>query len=578
MSDLKYTDATPDSDEREAVDYLVSDPPVRRESERWVISGLGRTRDTRHLLLPGLHQLQNVKGWISPGGLNYLAETLQIPAAEAYGVASFYDLFQLEEPEDGPLHHVCVDPVCANRGSGSYIEELRSEGHRVHESPCLGQCERPPASFVQMTGAENQDLTSTTNVDPQFFSGATSRLLRRFRTNTPTRLESYKEQGGYEALKSAIELGGTRVIEMLLDSGLTGRGGAAFPTGVKWQSVANHQSAPKYVVANADESEPGTFKDRMILENDPFALIEAMTIAGISTGCEKGWIYIRGEYTTAADRLARAIAQAYSAQLLGEAIAGSSASFDLEIRQGAGAYICGEETSLFNSIEGFRGEPRSKPPYPTDIGLFGQPTIVNNPETFLNVLEILNYGVDHYRSAGTPDSPGTKLFCLSGDIARPGLYEADFGITLRELLSNAGGVDGVLQTVLLGGAAGCFVSPEQLDVPLTFEDTKSHDLTLGSGAVMVFSTEVSVRDVLSRLAQFFRDESCGQCVPCRIGTVRQHEVLLQIGEGKADVENVALLEDIATVMTDASICGLGQTAASAVRSALTLGLLDESRP
>ena len=577
MSDLKYTNSAPDSHERDAIDALVTDPPVRHEAERWVVSGLNRTHDSRHLLLPGLHVLQNVKGWISPGGLNYLAETLQIPAADAYGVASFYELFQLEEPEEGPLHHVCVDPACAVNGSGSYIEELRSNGNRVHESPCLGQCEQPPGLFVQMKGDNNQDQTATTNVSPQFNSSSSNRLLRRFGINMPVDLKSYKDHGGYQALKIAIELGGARVIEMLFESGLTGRGGAAFPTGLKWQSVADHQSAPKYVVANADESEPGTFKDRMILENDPFALIEAMTIAGLSTGCEKGWIYIRGEYTTATQRLSEAIAEAYSAQLLGSRIQGTRATFDLEIRQGAGAYICGEETSLFNSIEGFRGEPRSKPPYPTDKGLFGRPTIVNNPETFLNVIEILNNGVDYYRSAGTPDSPGTKLFCLSGHIGRPGLYEADFGITLRELLSAAGGVDGVLQTVLLGGAAGCFVGPDQLDLPLTFEDTKANDLTLGSGAVMVFSTNVKLPEVLGRLAQFFRDESCGQCVPCRIGTVRQHEVLLQIGVDKPNKQQLSLLEDIDAVMTDASICGLGQTAASAVRSAIAQGLLGESR-
>ena len=577
MSDLKYTDSDPDSHERDAIDAFVTDPPVRHEGERWVVSGLDRSHDSRHLLLPGLHLLQNLKGWISPGGLNYLAERLQIPAAEAYGVASFYDLFQLEEPEEGPLHHVCVDPVCAMGGSASYIEELRSNGGRVHESPCLGQCERPPGIFVQIKGDSNQDLTATTNLEPQFNSTTSNRLLRRFGTSEPVDLNSYKEHGGYQALGTAIELGGDRVIEMLVESGLTGRGGAAFPTGIKWQSVADHQSAPKYVVANADESEPGTFKDRMILENDSFALIEAMTIAGLSTGCEKGWIYIRGEYATAAQRLSEAIAEAYSAQLLGTGIQGTSVTFDLEIRQGAGAYICGEETSLFNSIEGFRGEPRSKPPYPTDKGLFGRPTIVNNPETFLNVIEILNNGVDYYQSAGTPDSPGTKLFCLSGDIARPGLYEAGFGITLRDLLSDAGGVDGDLQAVLLGGAAGCFVGPEELDVPLTFEDTKANDLTLGSGAVMVFSTKVNVPDVLGRLAEFFRDESCGQCVPCRIGTVRQHEVLLQIGDGKANKDQLSLLHDIDTVMTDASICGLGQTAASAVRSAITLGLLGETQ-
>ena len=576
MADLKYNNSAPDFDERNAVDDLVADPPVRQEDQRWVTGGLDRAAAARHLLLPGLHRLQNVKGWISPGGLNYLAESLQVPAAEAYGVASFYDLFQLEAPaSQGPLHHVCVDPICATNGSAAYIEELRSKGHKVHESPCLGQCERPPASFVQIRGSEGEDATATTDQSLQFQSTEHNRLLRRFGRQDPTDLEAYKKLGGYKAFQTAIQLGGARVIEMLTESGLTGRGGAAFPTGVKWRSVANHQEGPKYVVANADESEPGTFKDRMILENDPFALIEAMTIAGISAGCRKGWIYIRGEHTTAASRFSLAINHAYEAQLLGTEIAGTPFTFDLEIRQGAGAYICGEETSLFNSIEGFRGEPRSKPPYPTDSGLFGRPTIVNNPETFLNVLEIINHGVDEYRSAGTHESPGTKLFCLSGDISKPGLYEAGFGITLGELITEAGGVRGDLQAILLGGAAGSFVGPDHLDLALSFEDANANNLTLGSGAVMVFSTNADLSAVVRRLAQFFRDESCGQCVPCRIGTVRQHELLLQIGSNKPEDANLGLLDDIATVMTDSSICGLGQTAASAVQSAVKLGLLDK---
>ena len=313
------------------------------------------------------------------------------------------------------------------------------------------------------------------------------------------------------------------------------------------------------------------------MESDPFALVEAMTIAGISAGCEKGWIYIRGEYTTAAERLGMALTDATASNLLGTKILGSPYNFDIEIRRGAGAYICGEETSLFNSIEGFRGEPRSKPPYPTDSGLFGQPTIVNNPETFLNVLEILNNGAESYRSAGTTNSPGTKLFCLSGDVLNPGLYEAEFGITLRELLVRAGDVTGDLQAILLGGAAGSFVDSRHLDIPLTFEDTKAVGLTLGSGAVMVFSSRVDLSAVLTRLAKFFRDESCGQCVPCRIGTVRQHELLIQIGSQRPTSDNDLLLEEIAAVMTDSSICGLGQTAASAVQSAVQLGLIGDKQ-
>ena len=430
---------------------------------------------------------------------------------------------------------------------------------------------------MQIKHGASQDLTAATKAPIKVAEAQPSRLLKRIVEMECIDLETYRRHGGYEALHLAINKGGEHVIEQLKTSGLTGRGGAAFPTGIKWEAVATKNSLVKYVVANADESEPGTFKDRVIMESDPFALVEAMTIAGISAGCEKGWIYIRGEYTTAAERLGMALTDATASNLLGTKILGSPYNFDIEIRRGAGAYICGEETSLFNSIEGFRGEPRSKPPYPTDSGLFGQPTIVNNPETFLNVLEILNNGAESYRSAGTTNSPGTKLFCLSGDVLNPGLYEAEFGITLRELLVRAGDVTGDLQAILLGGAAGSFVDSRHLDIPLTFEDTKAEGLTLGSGAVMVFSSRVDLSAVLTRLAKFFRDESCGQCVPCRIGTVRQHELLIQIGSQRPTSDNDLLLEEIAAVMTDSSICGLGQTAASAVQSAVQLGLIGDKQ-
>ncbi len=574
MADLKFSDAEPDDQERAVVDALVQQPPVIRQSERVVLGGIRRADQARHLLLPGLHGLNNARGWISPGGLNYLAESLQVPPAEAFGVASFYDLFELEEPAlPGPRHHVCIDASCALSDAAEYAQRLRSEGQYVHEGPCLGQCENAPALFVQARNSEPLDMTATKKDEAKFNTQLTNRLLRRFGAVDPGSLGSYRSRGGYQALETALAIGGEKTLRLITDAGLTGRGGAAFPTGRKWQAVADQDHIQKYVVANADESEPGTFKDRMIIENDPFALIEAMTIAGVTTGCTKGWIYIRGEYVTATKRLQSAIKQAYENGFLGANALNGAFTFDIELRQGAGAYICGEETALFNSIEGFRGEPRSKPPFPTDQGLFGCPTIVNNPETLINVLEIVNYGVDSFRSVGTADSPGTKLFCLSGDVAQPGLYEAAFGIPLNELLNTAGVRVGDVQAVLLGGAAGSFLGPQALDLPLSFEDTAERGATLGSGAVTVFSRDVDLWPVLVRLAKFFRDESCGQCVPCRIGTTRQHEVLLQI-QGTAPQESTRdLLSDLSLVMGDSSICGLGHTAASAVQSALALGLV-----
>jgi NADH-quinone oxidoreductase subunit F len=343
--------------------------------------------------------------------------------------------------------------------------------------------------------------------------------------------------------------------------------------------VARAAARPHYLVCNADESEPGTFKDRVLMEDDPFALVEAMTIAGYATSCDRGFLYIRGEYPLATARLESALVQARARGLLGETVMGTGLGFDIEIRRGAGAYICGEETALFNSIEGLRGEPRNKPPFPAQAGLFGKPTLVNNVETLVNVLDIVLLGGPAFAATGTEQSSGPKLFCLSGCVARPGVYEVPFGTTLRDLIALGGGVPSgrALRAVLLGGAAGTFVAPEDLDVPLTFEGTRAVGATIGSGVVMVLDDTVDLNDILRRIAAFFADESCGQCVPCRVGTVRQEESLRRLLEGKplvsADAE-VALIDEIAQAMRDASICGLGQTASGAIQSALRkLGLV-----
>ncbi|HYG64320.1 MAG TPA: NADH-ubiquinone oxidoreductase-F iron-sulfur binding region domain-containing protein, partial [Thermoanaerobaculia bacterium] len=363
-----------------------------------------------------------------------------------------------------------------------------------------------------------------------------------------------------------------RTVREVIDAKLVGRGGAAFPTGQKWLG-ARSAPLPRYLVCNADESEPGTFKDRVIMEHDPFSLIEAMTIAGFATGCEKGYLYIRGEYPLATERLQNAIRRCYERGFLGANILGDGVRFDLELRRGAGAYICGEETALINSLEGRRGEPRNKPPFPTQVGLFGQPTVINNVETLVNVLPILIDGGRAYAAIGTERSTGPKLFCVSGYVQRPGVYEFPFGITLRELIEAAGGVSGSgrLQAILLGGAAGGFVTPEQLDVPLTFEGTRAAGASLGSAVVMPFDDTVDLRQALRRIAQFFRDESCGQCVPCRVGTVRQEELLHRLATDRPHgslEQELGLLRELGQAMRDASICGLGQTASSAVESAL----------
>jgi NADH-quinone oxidoreductase subunit F len=401
------------------------------------------------------------------------------------------------------------------------------------------------------------------------------RLLRRIGQIDPTSLDEYQHAGGYEALRRAFELGAERVIREVIESKLLGRGGAAFPTGKKWEAVhlQQHLNRPRYMICNADESEPGTFKDRIIMEGDPFAVLEGMSIAAFAVGARKGYIYLRGEYPLAAERLSHAIRIARDGNLLGENILGSGFHFDVELRRGAGAYICGEETALFNSIEGFRGEPRNKPPFPTQSGLFREPTVVNNVETLINISEIISGGGAAYAKIGTANSAGYRLFCVSGHVARPGVYETAYGPTLRQMIEMAGGVGGTgrLQAVLLGGAAGSFVSPVELDTPLTFEGTRAIGATLGSGVVMLFNDSVDLKQVLLRIAAFFRSETCGQCVPCRVGTVRQEEALQRLVQ-RQPLESVQqesqMLNEMAQAMRDASICGLGQTASTAILSAM----------
>jgi NADH-quinone oxidoreductase subunit F len=595
--DLVLPDALASDEERAAVDAVLGAASSgwsggeRTEAEGRVARGGHEAREQRHMLLPVLHALQSSAGWISPGGLRYACERLTVPPAEAYGVATFYAMFSVE-PRPTTVVHVCDDIACRVAGAEGLItqvtSELGSEGEgRIIRSPCLGMCEQAPVAFVQGSGhdtalghAQGSDLVELARGEKTVLSRTWMRpdhgdlrLLRRIGVVDPSSLDDYRAHGGYEALRRAVELGPEGVIGELKVSKLQGRGGAAFPAGVKWEAVAKQPIRPHYFICNADESEPGTFKDRVLMEGDPFAVIESLTIAGFATGSEKGFIYIRGEYPNATAMLEQAIDAAYAHGFLGSDVMGEGFAFDVELRRGAGAYICGEETSLFNSIEGKRGEPRNKPPFPVERGVFGKPTGINNVETLVNVIEVLTLGGDAYAEIGTPDSTGPRLFCLSGCVERPGVYEVEHGITLRELLEMAGGVRGgkELKAILLGGAAGSFVTADDLDLRLTFEDSKAAGVTLGSGVVMVFDEDVDLADIVLRIASFFRDESCGQCVPCRVGTVRQEEALARVIGGRVNgslTDELALIGEIGQVMRDASICGLGQLAANAVDSAI----------
>ena len=529
-------------------------------------------------LFPALHAAQKLYGWISEPVATVISKSLGIPLADVHGVIEFYSLFY-NEPVGKRIIRVCTDQACALKGADGILHHLCAHhglepGQTTHDlsltvesSPCLGLCEQAPAALVNEEAETNIDLEKDSYElgRPKSIVGGSIRLLTANCGNGTTSLAQY---GNYPALAKALRMKPEEIVNEIKSSGLVGRGGAAFPTGIKWEGAARAPGHEKYVICNADESEPGTFKDRILLIDDPHRTLEGMLIAGYAIGARKGYLYIRAEYPYIFPVLENALNEAREANLLGENILGSGFSFDIEIRVGAGAYICGEETALFESIEGKRGFPRVKPPFPTTHGLFGKPTVINNVETLCNVPLIISQGAAEFRKIGTEKSPGPKLFCVSGDVSKPGLYEVPFGVTLRELLEMADGRR--LQAVLFGGAAGAFATAEHLDVKMTFEDLRAAGLPLGSGVVMVFDETRDMRDALKRLGHFFSHESCGKCYPCQMGTQRQMEILDRIAAGNVIQGDLLRLQDVGWTMTDASLCGLGQTAASAVLSAIKL--------
>lgn len=542
----------------------------------------------RTALLPALIEAQQVYCYLPEPVAVAIGKALGVPLAELHGVIDYYSMLH-RRPVSCTVIRVCSDPACALAGSDAlydaiirHLDETGLRGdYEVEHAPCFGLCEHAPAVLVGETPIARadrvkvKDLVMGVGDSPRGVIGGDVRILTaNCGVVDPSSLSDYVAHGGFAALRQAVtQMKPADVIAEVKASGLVGRGGAAFPAGVKWESAASAPGTPRYVVCNADESEPGTFKDRVLMEEDPFRVLEGVALTCYAIGAAKGYIYVRGEYPVAQARLRAAIQAMHVAGLLGDKILGTDLVFDLEVRSGAGAYLCGEETALFESIEGKRGFPRVKPPFPTTHGLFGKPTVVNNVETLCNVPFIIEKGAAQYRKIGTEKSAGPKLYCVSGDVARPGLYEAPFGITMRHLLFDlAGGLrDGHnLQTILFGGAAGTFATPEQLDVRLSFEDLRAAGLPLGSGVVMVFDDSRDIRDVLLRLSRFFAEESCGKCYPCQLGTQRQYEILQRIAADHPLPGDLERLTDVGWTMTDASLCGLGQTAASAVLSAIKL--------
>ena len=551
----------------------------------------GRKRDA---LLPMLHDTQAVYGWLPRAVQEAIGKTLRVPLADIHGVIEFYTMFY-GEPTAKRVIRVCEDSACSHRGGKEVMAAIEAQLGLHHNEtaedltityehvPCLGMCEQAPCALDgerpagDLTPEDVSAFLDGSYAEPNAKPyGAPLWLLKRVGKVDPLSISEYEANEGFNALKKVVEMEETAVIELLENSGILGRGGAMFPTGRKWRftRAQPEDGSEKHVVINADESEPGTFKDRCLMEEDPFSVIEGTIIAGYATGAENGWIFVRGEYPRSANRLRNAVDEARKAGYLGKNILGVDGfNFDIEVRMGAGAYICGEETALFEAIEGKRGFPRIKPPFPTVKGLFMQPTAVNNVETVVAALAVLNEGLDNWKAQGTESSPGTKLFCLSGHVEKPGIYEVPFGMTIAEIIEMAGGVPNgkSLQAVLMGGAAGVFIGPDKLDTPLTYEDSRASNIPLGSGVIMVFDETADLRQPMYELSRFFAHESCGKCFPCQLGSQRQMEILDRIANngGAKPTDKQALL-DLGFTMTETSLCGLGQTAASAVVSAIEI--------
>lgn len=405
-----------------------------------------------------------------------------------------------------------------------------------------------------------------------FFKRQVRIVLENTGRINPEKIEDYLAAGGYMALHKALtEMSPDDVRYVVRDSGLRGRGGAGYPTGLKWGTVRKASGAQKYVVCNADEGDPGAFMDRSVLESDPHRVIEGMAIAGYSVGASQGFIYARAEYPLAVERLQKAIRQAERTELLGKNILGSQFSFSIDLRLGAGAFVCGEETALLSSVEGRRGNPRPRPPYPAESGLWGHPTLINNVETFASIAPIIRNGAHWYASIGTEKSKGTKVFALAGRVKNTGLIEVPMGYTLRDIIFDiGGGIPGgrKFKAVQTGGPSGGCIPEQFLDMPVDYESLAQVGSIMGSGGMIVMDDSSCMVDVAKFFMDFSRSESCGKCVPCRVGTVHMHQLLTKISRGQAELSDLDMLLELADMVKSTSLCGLGQSAPNPVLSAL----------
>lgn len=492
---------------------------------------------------------------------------------------------------------VCVSASCKSLKSDQITNSLKEKINgkcQVKGVGCMGLCSQGPLISTEFKGAnkvlynsvkpENvETLTKAFNnkevaklsqcsLDQPFFKSQQKIVLENSGEIDPEIIEDYIEKDGYQALFKVLnEYDSQEVIKEVSDSGLRGRGGAGYPTGLKWSTVAKSKANQKYVICNADEGDPGAFMDRAVLESDPHRILEGMAIAAYAVGATKGYIYVRAEYPLAIERLKIAIRQARSKGLLGPNISGTNFNFEIDIRLGAGAFVCGEETALIASIEGKRGQPSPRPPYPAEVGLWGMPTLINNVETYANIAPIIRNGGAWYASIGTEKSKGTKVFALAGKITNTGLIEVPMGVKLRDIIFNIGG--GIpngfkFKAVQTGGPSGGCIPENHIDIPVSYESLKEVGSIMGSGGMIIMDETSKMVEVARYFMEFCKSESCGKCTPCRVGTVHMHDLLDRIAKGTGTVEDLALLEEMCDMVGQTSLCGLGQTAPNPVLSTL----------
>jgi NADH:ubiquinone oxidoreductase subunit F (NADH-binding)/NADH:ubiquinone oxidoreductase subunit E len=562
-------------------------------------------RATPGNLLPVLQEAQEIMGYLPAPMQGVIAAELKVPGSDIFGTMSFYSMFTWK-PKGKYIVRMCQSPPCHVNGSENMLQALQEElGLKVGEtsadglftlelSACLGVCEVAPA--MQINEVVHGNLTrekirqvladyragkvpdyrqlpySTKDYRQYKHSPAEPVLMDNVGLIDPMDIQAYLDRGGYGALKKAVTtMTPEAVIEEVKTAGIRGRGGAGFPAGLKWSFTRPLTVTPKYIVCNADEGEPGTIKDRYLMEGDPHKVLEGMAIAGYAVGASQGFIYCRGEYYLSQYRLQQAINQATERGFLGEKLFGTDFSFNVELRSGFGCYICGEETALIESVEGKRGYPRLKPPFPGVEGLWRRPTIVNNVETLASVPAIINRGGAWYKSLGTEDTTGTKIYQIIGQVQTPQIVEAPVGMTLRELIDTYGGglrPGRSFKMCQTGGASAGLVTAVDLDVPMDFGSLAKAGGALGSGTMLVMDETTCVVDFLRSVAVFFNHESCGQCTPCREGTPRLLQTITRICRGQGKMEDLTFLERLAATLQDASFCPLGQSAGVPLMSAL----------